>query len=195
MLKFKITRGVAAGIAVVGAFALSACVGDKSEASPAVAQLGSSVKVSGSSGWSGKGDYSGTVTVDPGPACALDDDGRVVVFHVRAGAEKGSVPTGNWRLQTGNADPVSNGHFNLGDFAGPLIGSPVDTDKAWGDIAFHLPPKTVPTRLQLFAGDDRYSNSPGVALAQWATPMEVKASVYCSGPLQAAVKRETPVTN
>lgn len=188
----KIARGVAAGVAVAGAFALTACVEDASEASPAVARLGSPVKVSGSSGWSGDGDYSGTVTVDPGPACAVANGARVVVFHVRAGADKGKVPTGNWRLQTGNAAPVTNANYDLGSFGGPLMGSPVDTDNAWGDIAFLLPAKTVAMRVQLFAGEDRYSGSPGSPLAQWSLPEDAQATTSCPVVLQAAVQADGP---
>lgn len=175
-----------AWLGLCGVFALTACDSETSTASSDVSRLGSPVKVSASSGLYSD-EFAGTVNVDSGPVCAAAKGARVVVFHVRASAEKGKVPTGNWRLQTGNATPVTNASFDLGDFAGPLLGSPVESDHAWGDIAFVLPVKTVATRLQLFAGEDRYSGTPGRPLAQWATPTDIQASVSCPAPLQAAI--------
>lgn len=183
MLKTKVVRSVAAGVAVFGGFALTACGGDDSGGTD-YNQMDTPVLIKGRGpGWGGD-EFEGTVTVEAGPTCATADDGRVVVFHVRAGASKGAIPTANWRLQTGNVQPVKNGQLDLGSFGGPLLGSPVDNSHAWGDIAFAVPPKTVPTTLELFGNSDSFSgNGWGPVLAKWATPTPPKTSAMCSGSL------------
>ncbi|SKV05537.1 Uncharacterised protein [Mycobacteroides abscessus subsp. bolletii] len=183
MLDIKIGRAAAAGVLAVGAFALSACGTDDS-GSTDYNQMNTSVQVKGHGpGW-GSDEFEGTVSVDAGPTCATADDGRVVVFHVSAGASKGAIPTANWRLQTGNVQPVKNGKFDLGSFGGPLLGSPVDNDHAWGDIVFAVPPRTVPTALELFGDSDSFSSSgPGKLLARWATPYAEKTTAMCTGEL------------
>ncbi|MEU9805454.1 hypothetical protein [Mycobacterium sp. NPDC050853] len=193
MLKKKISRGVAVSIAVVGAFALTSCDSDDSGGTDAN-QLNSPAQIKGHGpGWGGD-EFEGTVAVDAGPTCATADEGRVVVFHVRAGASKGSIPTASWRLQTGNVQPVKNGTFDLGSFGGPLLGSPVDNDHAWGDIAFAVPPKTVPTTVELFGYSDSFGSNSGTVLAKWATPNVPEASVRCPGALLSlpTVPTKTP---
>lgn len=183
----KITHGLAVGAVVAGALALTAC-GDESEAASGIERLGSPVHVSGKGpGWDGE-KFEGTVNVTAGPVCDASNGGRVVVFHVLAGADKGSIPTSTWRLQTGNVQPVANGNFDLGSFGGPLMGPLVDNDHAWGDIAFYVPGKTVATQVQLFGKPEAYSSAPSAQLAAWSTPDNVEASVTCSASLQSAVQ-------
>lgn len=110
--------------------------------------LGSSNQVSSKGDWNSDG-YEGTVTVSAKPVvCTEPDDTRVLLFHVQAYATKGAVPTGYWKVQTGNATQVENSGVNINAIGGPPLGSPV-TAEAKGDIAFVIEPKTTPTTLEL----------------------------------------------
>ncbi|SKU76805.1 Uncharacterised protein [Mycobacteroides abscessus subsp. abscessus] len=183
----KITHGLAVGAVVAGALALTACGSDKSEAS-SIEQLGTPIHVSGEGpGWNGE-KFAGTLNVTAGPVCSVTNGGRVLVFHVNSGADKGAIPTATWQLQTGNVRPVANGDFDLGNFAGPLLGPVVDNGHAWGDIAFYVPGKTVATVVELFAKPETYSSGPGDRLAAWATQDNVEASAICPTSVQTAVE-------
>ncbi len=177
----------ACAVVAASALALTACSSDKADASSNIQQLGSPVHVSGNgSGWNGA-KFEGTVNVDAGPVCSTTNGGRVVVFHVRASADTGAIPTASWRLQTGNVRPAANENFDLGTFGGPLLGSSVDTGHAWGDIAFYMPPKTVGTELQLLNNPETLSSASGDLLAKWAIPDNVEATSVCPASVQSAV--------
>jgi hypothetical protein len=189
VVTIKNARSLAVGAVAASALALTACGGDKADASSSVQQLSSPVHVSGNgSGWN-SAKFEGTVNLDAGPVCTTTNGGRVVVFHVRAGADTGAIPTANWLLQTGNAKPVSNENFDLGTFAGPILGSSVDTGHAWGDVAFYLPPKTVATEVQLFSNPETFSSASGDVLAKWATSDDVKPTSVCPASVQSAVSK------
>ncbi|MCV7286692.1 hypothetical protein H7J87_15295 [Mycolicibacterium wolinskyi] len=173
MASANISQGTVTAIVAGTAVLLAACgtatSSDKPAAQPLPAPLGSSNQVNGNDdSWGTKDDsFEGTVTVGATPiVCAQLDGTRRLVFHVEVTASKGAVPTGYWQVQTENAIPIDNETLPTIDMVGPPLGSSV-TGNAKGDIAFTVPPKTVPTSITLIGERKMFGATETGSIAQW----------------------------